>query len=610
MMKKRFLVALGALSAAASACSGSELTTPGVGGSAGSTTVSTGSTPGNGGSTVTAGGTVGNGGSPGTSGTATTGGSGPANGGTSQGGGTAGTGPVGIQCVPGVPESSQISRLLKREYDAVMRDLLNVTTMADGTKPSAGLYEDYTGPMNRDAWNLYLSVGEKIAHEVMTGANRTNFINCDPAVAGCLTDTVRAFGRKAFRRALTEEEVMHFTKLGQTTPAGTPEEVAEATLFGFLVSPSFLMKTELTTVPEGTAIKLSGPEVAARLSFLLWSSVPDPTLTQLADTEMLGTKEAILAQANRMIMDRAKTAPAVSAYHRRYLDMDNGDAHWWKVEHDTTKFPNYSTAAVPLYQAELDKFFEEVAFANGTFKDIFLSNVGFVNNQTAAIYGLDPALYGPELARVELDANTRPGFLTRVGFLQSYSHFEATSPILRGAYISINLIGVNPGAPDPNFFLQEPPPGTYYTERAFVEALTGQTACVGCHAPTVNPPGFVLENYDAIGAWQTTDQRATALGAPAMGTINATASVNFGNGDVQEISSARQMMEKIASLPKAKRTYAEKWVSFATGRDMNPNDACTADVIDGKLASDTYTVLQLLADLTQSDSFRLRVRGN
>jgi hypothetical protein len=251
-----------------------------------------------------------------------------------------------------------------------------------------------------------------------------------------------------------------------------------------------------------------------------------------------------------------------------------------------------------------------VAFGGGSFRDIFLSNVGYVNNATAAVYGLDPNQYGAELTRVELDANQRPGFLTRTGFLQSYSHFEATSPILRGAYITVNILGVNPGAPDPNFFLTPPPAGTYYTERSYVEALTAAPTCTGCHTPYVNPPGFVMENYDAIGKWQTQDPRAALAGDASQGTINATATVTFAADREVEVTSARQMMEEIANLPKAKRIYATKWVAFATGRLPNPNDACTVDVLDMGLAGPDYTVLDLLGDLTQSDSFRLRVRGN
>jgi hypothetical protein len=485
-----------------------------------------------------------------------------------------------------------------------------VTTLASaGNKPpSAGLYADFDGPMNVDALRLYHEVGLKIAAEVMAGPNRSRFIECDPAAAGCLQETIRTFGRKAFRRPLSEAEVTRFEKLSEATPSPTPEQLAEKTLFAFLVSPSFLQITELTTVAEGSAIKLSSHEVAARLSFLLWGSLPDEILSTAADRDELGNRDQILAQAQRMIAIREKTAPLVAAYHRTYLEMENEDSHWWKVSHDATKFPHYSDAAVPALQAELDRFFEELAFNGGSFADLFVSNIGFVNKDTAPIYGLDPAKYGTELTRVELDSAQRPGFLTRAGFLSSFSHFDGTSPILRGAFITVNVIGVNPGAPDPNFFLTPPPAGPHYTERAYVEALTSQPACTGCHTPYINPPGFVLENYDATGKWQTVDPRSG--GDPVLGAIDATATVTFSTDNVKPITNPRELMEEIAKTPLAKRIYATKAVAFATGRVSNPSDVCTIDLIDMKLSQDGYTILSLLADLTQAESFRLRVRGD
>lgn len=590
-MKERYLVVLATLSVALAACGGD------VGGVPTPAGPNTAAGSGNSGGSISAG----SGGS--TPGTGAS--SGAPNGGTA---GTSGTGTGGSTCAPGVPATSQIPRLLRRQYDAVMRDLLGVTTLAGGGNPSAGLYADFDGPINVDALRLYHEVAGKIAAEVMAGPNRSRFISCDPSAAGCLKDTIVTFGRKAFRRPLTEGEVARFEKLGQTSPSETPEQVAEKTLLAFLVSPSFLQITELATDVEGSAIKLSDYEVAARLSFLLWGSIPDDVLSAAADRGELQTKAQILEQAQRMIAVREKAAPLVSAYHRAYLDMDNEDSHWWKVSHDTAKFPLYSDAAVPAFQAELDRFFEDLAFNGGSFEDLFLSNVGFVNKDTAAIYGLDPAAYGTELTRVEFDPAQRPGFLTRGGFLSSFSHFDSTSPILRGAYITVNVIGLNPGAPDPNVFLTPPPEGPHYTERAYVEALTAEPACTGCHTPYINPPGFVLENYDATGRWQTVDPRSG--GDPTLGTIDATATVTFSEDNVKTINSPLELMQEIAKTPLTKRIYATKAVSFATGRLPNPNDACTVDVIYTKLSQDGYTLLNLLADLTQADSFRLRVRGN
>lgn len=519
------------------------------------------------------------------------------------GGASGGDGHAGV-CIPGVPASSQIPRLMNRHYEAAVRDLLGITSLGAGDEPlSRALVADSSGPMTPDAWRIYQDVGAQIARAVLAGPSRSRFMSCDAAAPGCLEQTIRAFGRKAFRRPLTEAEVARFLKLGQTMPAGTPEEVAETTLLAFLVSPSFLLLPELSTAPDpmGRGLKLSSHEVATRLSFMLWGSIPDDALNAAADADQLQTSAQILAQAQRMIGVREKTGPLVAAFHRDWIQMNNGNAHWWKIDHDPARYPLYSAAAKPSLQAELDAFFEDVVFAEGSFDDLFLSKVAYVNEHNAAIYGLDPSAYGAALTRVELDATQRPGFMTRAGFLSSYAGYDATSPILRGAFIAVYMLGVNPGAPLPGVTSMTVS-GNFPTQRAYVEELTRPDACKGCHA-IVNPPGFVLESYDAIGSWQTVDPRGGAIDAAV-----TTATVDFGGGRLEEISSPAQLMQAIARTPKARELYAQAWVAYAYGRAPNGNDRCLVEQLDAKLNDGGYSILDLLADLTQAESFSVRAR--
>jgi hypothetical protein len=574
MKEKRLLVALGALSVALVAC-GSTSETPGPGG-----TDPNNNNPGGGAGSVNPNGGAGNT---------------PVG---STGGMQTGT------CVQGIPVTSQIPRMMNRQYANTVRDLLGVTQV-DGKGVAESLVGDFSGAMTNAAWGVYQDVGAKIAKAVMAGPSKTQFINCSPADEACLTTTIQTFGRKAFRRALRPEEVANFIKLNHATPAGTPDQVAEAILNAFLISPSFLLIPELATDKENNFIKLSQQEVATRLSFMLWGSVPDDALNAAADANQLSNKEQILAQAQRMIAVREKTASFISAFHDDWVQMDNTAAHWFKGDHDPAKFADYQPAAKSTYRAELDKFFEEVAYSNGSFKDLLTSNVAFVNKDNAAVYGLNPTMYpGPELTKVTLNdpANPRPGFLTRAGFLSSYASYGATSPILRGAFIAVNLLSVNPGAPIPGA-ADTKITGTFTTQKQYVTQLT-QTMqpCKGCH-DVFNPEGYVLESYDAVGKWQTKD----LLGGPIDASVT-TNTVNFGDNVTKEISTPQQLMEEIAKMPKAQQLYAKAWVSFAYGRDPNDNDQCVVDGIKNKLAGD-YSILGLVADLTQADSFRLRVRG-
>ena len=603
MKEKRSLIALGALSAALAAC-GSEIgkadydpnmMTGGTGGTTASPGTGGSKSPGTGGSTAP--GTGGSAGSanPGTGGTASVG-----SGGTSGEAGGGGTGAV-TTCAPGVPASSQIPRMKNAEYDATIKDLLGVTTLTSaGNMPASSLLaDDFEGEMTDIAWSGYLNAADKIAAEVMAGPNKSKFIACEPSMAGCLESTIETFGRKAFRRPLSAEEKTSFIRLNNLTPKGTPAEVAEAILYAFLASPSFIMLPELAQEQEGTAFKLSAHEVATRLSFLLWGTTPDDTLSTAADTGALVTKEQILAQAQRMVQDRGRTGPAVAAFHRTYADIRIG-SHWNSIPHDPAKFPAFTDAVKAPMMAEVDKFFEDVAFENGSFKDLFLSAVAYVNENTAPIYGVT-GTFGPELTRVELDPAKRPGFLTRVGFLASFSSYGASSPVLRGAYITKNILGVHIDDPPPEAADTPIPPGDYKTQREVMQALTSAPKCAGCHAELINPAGFVLERYNSIGAYQDVDD----LGGP----IDSTADVLFNQDTIKTITSPLELMTELGLGTDAKRRYAEKWVSFATGRQPNQNDACVVNDLSGKLAADGYTIINLLTDLTQADSFRLRTVG-
>jgi len=513
--------------------------------------------------------------------------------------------------MPGIPVTTQIPKLLNRQYASVVRDLLGVTQVDNGPVADA-LIGDFTGPMTAPAWAIYQDIGAKIAAQVMADpVKKAMYMSCDPAAADCLKTTVSSFGRKAFRRPLTDDEVASFMTLNSATPAGTPAQVAEAILNAFLVSPSFLLIPELNTeveanAPTPGAIKLSQQEVATRLSFLLWGSVPDDALNAAADANQLSSSAQILTQATRMIQDRGKTGGFISAFHNDWAQVNNGSAHWYKGQHDTGKYPLYTDAGRTANQAEMGAFFEEVAYSNGSFKDLLLSNVAFVNKDNAAVYGLDPSAYGTDLKKVTLDSatNPRPGFLTRAGFLGSYADYDSTSPILRGSFMAIWMLSINVPAPNPEN-TKKTVSGTFPTQRAYVTALTEAdgTDCKGCHS-VFNGLGYVLENYDGIGKWQTTDPRGGAITSDI-----TTATVNLGTG-AKTISSPVQLMTEIAANANAKKLYAQAWVAFATGRQPNANDQCTVDSLSTKLTADGYSILSLLGDLTQADSFRLRVRGS
>jgi len=505
-------------------------------------------------------------------------------------------------CMPGVPATTQVPRMTRVQYDAVVKDLLGVTTLtsAGNMAPSSLISEDSAGPLTDIAWNGYLSAAEKVATEVIASStNKSKFITCaDATNATCLTDTIKTFGRKAFRRPLTDAEVTSFMRFNSLTPKGTSNEVAESVLFAFLASPSFISLPELGETKEGTAYKLTSHEVATRLSFLLWNSVGDDMLNAAADANQLTTGAQIKAQAMRMLQS-PKAAGVATSFHRSYANIGIGTP--W-LNNNTHTLPGFTTASYTAAMAELDAFFQDVVVSGGTFADLYTSPVGFVSSATASIYGVTSTATTP--TKTTLDAAKRPGFLTRVGFLSTYAHDTTSSPILRGAFITQRVLAIPVGDPDPKFRDMQPPGSGYTTNRAATEALTMNAPCSACHTTKVNPPGFVLERYNAIGAWQDTD--------PLGGAINSTADVIFTTQpEVKKtITSPAKLMAEIGKTPNAQRAYAQQFLSFATGRVANSMDTCTVDKLTTNMATPTYSIAAMMADYTEADSFRLRTQGN
>jgi len=554
------------------------------------------------------GGTTGGSASGGATGNSGSGGSKPGSGGSSNpgtGGSTSNPGSGGgsgtvTTCVPGIPATSQIPRMTRVQYDTVVKELLGLTTLNAGAgAPSALLSEDSTGPLTDIAWNGYLSAAEKVAIDVIAGSNKSKFISCSDATnTTCLTDTIKTFGRKAFRRPLTDAEVTSLSRFNTLTPKGTSDQVAESVLFAFLASPSFITLPELQQTMDGSSIKLSSYEVATRLSFLIWNSIPDDTLNTEADAGRLTSGDQIRTQALRMLQS-PKAAGIASSFHRTYANIANG-THW--TNNTTHSIGNYTSATYTDAMDEMDAFFADVVVNGGTFKDLYTSPAAFVTKNTASIYGVTSTATTP--TKMMLDATKRPGFLSRVAFLSTYAHDTQSSAILRGAFITQQVLAIPVGDPDPKFLSMTPPAGNYKTNREATDALTMGSPCNSCHTFKVNPPGYVMERYDAIGAWQDKD--------PLGGDINSTADVILSTNPAltKTLNNPSELMAEIAKAPNAQRNYAEKFVSFATGRVPNENDTCIVDQLSTSMGTPTYTLASMMADYTQADSFRLRTLGN
>jgi hypothetical protein len=372
-------------------------------------------------------------------------------------------------------------------------------------------------------------------------------------------------------------------------------------LFAFLISPGFLQREELTETPNASGgLALSNHEVASRLSYLLTGTSPDDILSKAADDGLLSTPAQILEQAKRLI-DTPAARTIVAEYHRKYLEFAPGTTRWDSPARvgKAPSFTGFSKDLVPAMIAETEKLFDSVTFDKlGTFKDLLLTETGYVTAGTAPFYGVTGS-FTDQLSEVPLGPQ-RPGFLTRLAFLTGFSDFDRSSPILRGAFITKHVLGVKIDNPPPDAINTPLPEGADLdTNRKQVDAQTSGGACVDCHHGYINPPGFVMEAFDTVGAVQVTELKTGA----AIDT-SADIALSF-NGAPVPVANPAELMAAIANSPEANRFYAQAIVASAYERLPNSNDACLVNELGTKLANN-YAIKDLLTDLTQADVFRVR----
>lgn len=513
--------------------------------------------------------------------------------------------PASNLCAPGVPATSQLPRLTNAQYERTVYDLL-------GVEATGLLAAEQEGVINRTVWDGYIISAEYIADQVMSDpALKSRFMKCTPAGDGteCLRQTIVEFGKRAYRRPLTDEEIASFderiiARRAEITPTDAPDEVAKRILTTFLQSPGFLTRSELGEDTDGLGnFILTDYEVASRLSYLIWGSMPDDALFAAADAGQLRTKQQVLVQAERMVAEE-KARFVAREFHDKYVhltDSQHAD-RWYATTKDTGLFPKFVPEITSDMIVETQMFFDDVFMSGGTFQDLFLTKTGFVTARTAPIYGVEGDFSGTP-TKTEL-GDSRRGFLTRIGFLAAFSNQERTNPILRGSFITKEVLGVNPGSPNAeaaNTPLPTDP--DLDTLRKRVDAMTAAPGCKECHQPFINPPGFVLEGYDAAGEERALDKTIVPAGV-ALDT-QTQIKVAF-DADPVPVSNALELMALIAEAPTAQRHYASKWVAYAFDRVPKGPDLCTVDVLSAKIASGNYSIRNLITDLTQQDYFVTR----
>jgi hypothetical protein len=307
----------------------------------------------------------------------------------------------------------------------------------------------------------------------------------------CSRANLADLARRAYRRPAADNEIdglMHFVQQAPTIDQGM-----QLALEAILVSPRFLFRIE-------PAAGLDDFQFASRLSYFLWSSMPDEELFQLAATHRLRDPEVLHAQIHRMLAD-TKSRALVDNFGGQWLETRNLAS----IQPDPAKFPQFTPALRSDMQQETRLFFQSIIRDDRPISDFLSANYTFLNQRLATFYGI-PDVEGPQFRRVQLPADShRGGVLTQASVLTVSSYPARTSPVLRGKWILENLLDSPPPPPPPNVpALDEKGLGENATVRERLELHRANPACSGCHS-RMDPLGFSLENYDAIGQWRTED---------------------------------------------------------------------------------------------------------
>ncbi len=494
---------------------------------------------------------------------------------------------------PRDPGRVLIRQLNSREYDNTVRDLLGTAQQPGLTflndEPSFAFDNDagqqLVSPVQA---GLYQQAAESLAAEAITGANRAKLITCDLAIAGdtCGKSIITTFGAKAYRRPLTTAEVTNYLALmAAARTAGATADVAVRTAVeAFLQSPIFLFRPETEADPTSLTPHTVGPyEMASRLSYLLYRSMPDQVLFDAAAAGKLAAPADVLAQLTRMLADPKAT------FSQDFSAQWIGARSLESIQFDITVFPKFTPVLAASMKSELTSFFDDFVKENLPVNQLLTANFSYIDSTLATHYGL-PAVGSGGVKKTTLNSPQRGGLFTMAGPLAVTSYMTRTSLVKRGAWIMSQFLCQDP-PPPPNNVPPLPTDTVMGTQRQILEMHRAAPSCAGCHVIMDNL-GMALENYDGIGAWRTTDTNGAAIDANGM---LGTATFNGG----------KELSAVIAADPRLAPCVSRKMLGYALGRIPLASDEPYVGDLAAGTSSGPPGVRDILTRLVASDPFNM-----
>ncbi len=428
--------------------------------------------------------------------------------------------------------------------------------------------------------------------------SRRRIFLCRPADRAdeirCATRIVSILARRAFRRPVTHDEVkdlLEFFRDGRAK-RGSFEAGIQMALRRIVASPKFIFRgeTESSELTPGTPYHVSNLELASRLSFFLWSSIPDDELLALASEAKLRNRKVLEQQVRRMLADR-KSKAIVDNFVGQWLYLRNLRS----VQPNSNDFPDFDDNLRQALQREVELFVGSIVREDRSVLDLLTADYTFVNERLARHYGI-PNIYGSQFRRVTLTDDSRRGLLGKGAVLTVTSQADRTSPVLRGKWILENLVGTPPPPPPPDVpSLQENEKAKPRTMRERMEAHRANPVCATCHK-VMDPLGFVLENFDAVGAW-----RGREAGHP----IDVTGT--FWDGT--QLNGAVSLREALLKRPEAFiGNFSEKLLTYALGRGLDYYDMPAVRDILRQADGADYRFSSVVLGIVNSKPFQMRTK--
>jgi hypothetical protein len=486
-----------------------------------------------------------------------------------------------------------VRRLNRAEYNNTIRDLFgaDLKLAADLPADDSGYGFDNIGDvltLSPLLMERYFAAADLVDH---TPEARKRVFICGHKKgqhqAACARTNLAAFARRAYRRPVTDAEVDRLVRFVHTAQrhGDTLEQGVLVAVKAALVSPNFLFRIEHD---QAATQKVSDVELASRLSYFLWSSMPDDELLHLAEERRLGAPSVLDEQVRRMLRD-PKSRALVENFGGQWLELRNLDA----AVPDENKFPEFGGVLRSAMRQETELFFDAIVREDRSIFDFIDANFTFLNERLAKHYGIE-GVTGRDFRRVTLDTEQRAGVLTHASVLTVTSYPARTSPVLRGKFLLENFLNAPPPPPPPGIpALAEPEAGVHASLREQLEQHRANPACASCHT-RMDPLGFALENYDAIGRWRTHD-----------GDFPIDASATLPDG--RRLSGPVELRQVIKSQPQAFREcFASKLLTYALGRGLEDYDKPVVQSVTRGLQDGGDRFSQLVTDIVRSVPFQTR----